>query len=1809
MPSTLIAAYTAVSTYLATSAVAAFAARTLLTIGISKLVSNRAGNNAAGTSNSGARVQLPPDTSNKLPVVYGKAYIGGNVIDAKLSEDQKTMWYVLALAEHTDTTAGSSYSFGDIYLDGRLVEFDLVDETKVIKLITNSDPPQEDTKISGNYYIYLYNNGSSSGQNTAQTAIQVLQDSEIPVDARWTSTDTMTNCAFMIVKVIYDQNKNVTQIPQQIKVELTNSINSPGAVIKDYLLNERYGCGIPLANIDTASLTALDTYSQEQITYTPVGGGSATQDRYQINGPVNVGDNCLNNLQQLTDTCDSWLQYSEMTGQWRVVINQSYTDYTTFNDLYIVNSSNLIGGIDVNPIDLNGTYNSIEVQYPNYNINDQYDYRIIDLVDFEPGIISPNEPNNQLKIQYVQVNNYIQAAYLGLRRMLQSREDLIITFTTDYSGIQTEAGDVIRVTLAEYGWTDKLFRVSQVSEAKIEDGSLGARITAFEYNDTIYVDDPIQDFIPEANTGLQDPTIIGTPSAPIITNVITSAAIPSFDVETTVPSTGIVNSMEFWYDYAFANSTPSNYANFRLFDTQYFSTGPIFPANSNVSTTVTGLPTTDAGYAYYFATRAAGSMTKSSYSNIGSAQTWNPIITATVTGQNFQTQFLPSPVSVPLDANGTPIFANVVISLYGLSGASQVDFEPNVANLNNNEWTVNGALILSGISNVGNATLATGSSGDYAVFDVSNAVMTANVATITVPIEYKDNSGNTFISPPAIVNVNKQGTGTPGERGIVTLAYVPLANTVDPITANDAVLTTAFDTTTGYSGPITGDGAVFFNNYGGNAVSSSRRYDEANSVPKWTFVTLQVPGTVITNSSISTNQIIANTITANNIAANTITSSRIAAGTITANNIASNTITGNNIFANTITTNNIAANAITTDKLNALSVTTGKLAAGAVTAVKIQALTITANEIAANTITGNQIAANSISGAKITAGTLNADRITAGSITSNEIQANSVNADRIISGSITTSRLAANVIQAGYIGANAVTVGSIAANTITSDTIQANAITSNAIAAGAITTNKMTANSINGNVITVATLNGNTITANTLFGNAIIANTLSGNVIQANTLFGNRIIANTLLGDAIIANTLYGNSIIANTLNGNVIQANTLNGDKIIANTLYGNSIIANTINGNSIISNTISGNSIIANSFTANTINGNSIVAGSISGNSIVANTIDASRIQAFTLTSGQIQAGGIVAASIAANTITYENLVIGAVTQAKTNVSPPQIIPQPFFNFAPGAGQPWPDNTRCILPTGGVTVVPTTDPTSSANVEYVEGSRIMVGYTAKIWSDNPAQNLVEIWKSGAQTVWDRGFNTVRHTYNTSGNSSQSTYQYIFAYGYSPTGLDWVSKDGGNSWTEYNASPTTNTVTGGVTIAGSYSGGNLQIQTAIVGPLQDDETIGTNLIQYGYRYPYGNGGELLWEESGALGMRYRASSGGTVVTEYKNSFNSIEFAPATGGNGFPYVSSSGSTVSETIITGNSGDIFWRTQAGIEVDNSGALPWARESVPGLLKNMYASYSNRLQTSSQGYTAIVVGQTGSILRARRSKGTSLYSAQWSAKPVYVLGNTSNPVLTDLYGIAGDDTDGSTGTSVWVAVGQYGMIQVSTNDGQDWTQVVSPVASNLNSVRYCNGTWVIVGDFNVILTATNPLGTWTENFSYSSPDNPNLYTIDYSYEWDRINIGGDGVIVTANRSTLLFVAPSGPDFGPSETYDLTRLTFFGSNPDPFDNTAGNTAQQINNGTIVTGTVIDTSYVAGQETTYYLVVGNMGGNTVSAGQSFLQATEFKR
>jgi hypothetical protein len=573
---------------------------------------DNAGLNSAA-ANPGSRVQAGPAGDNKIPVVYGAAWVGGIVVDMSITTDNQQLYYVLALSEVTNTETGGTpdtITFGDVYFGGKKCMFDSVDQYKVTGLLDESTGVVN-TAVAGKLEIYLYRNGSSSGANTTQTAIQVMQATGLTYT--WDATKLMTNCAFAIVHMTYSQNANLTGL-QATKFKLTNSRYRPGDCFNDYLTSSRYGAAIPVAGVDTASLTALNIYSDEAFPYTTYDSGTTTQTRFRFDGTLDTNQTIMNNMQLMASCCDCLIKYNEITGLWGVIV-QKPAYLAVFN----LTDSNMISSIQVTPTDLASSYNIAEVKFPDSTNQDAFNTATFNLAVINPTLLYPNEPVNKQSINLSLVNNNVRAQYLANRFLEAAREDLQIKVSITYVGLQLEAGDIVTVTSVNYGWAAKLFRIGQVVENFGDDGVISASLTLMEYNPAVYDDINITQFTPAPNTGIGSPLGFGTLTAPVVVNLQPTTTNPSFGVVVTAAASGITQYAEVYYS---AYASPSSDAQ-RIFagTTAVNPSGsPYTPGASMGTVTLSNIPNGD----WYFAVRMVNSLGKSVFSGSSDVLRWRP---------------------------------------------------------------------------------------------------------------------------------------------------------------------------------------------------------------------------------------------------------------------------------------------------------------------------------------------------------------------------------------------------------------------------------------------------------------------------------------------------------------------------------------------------------------------------------------------------------------------------------------------------------------------------------------------------------------------------------------------------------------------------------------------------------------------------------------------------------------------------------------------------------------------------------------------------------------------------------------------------------------------------------------------------------------------------------------------------------------------------------------------------------------------------------------------------------------------------------
>ena len=630
---------TAAAAFIGESGIGSALVRIMVAYGLSRLVNGTTGSsNTPATQDAGVRLQTNPDTTNPIPLLYGSSYFGGKVTDAQLVDSNKTMWYCLTLCEATDAhtfstdpTTGHTQpvvnKIDEIYMNNNRVVMQADGVT--VDYVYNSDNII-DHNPNGLVQIYLFNNGSGTPvMPTDYTGTATVTATANTLMPGWSTDHRMTNLTFALIKLTYNSSKNITALPT-FNFKVSNNLYRPGDAIFDYLTRSVSGANLPTSQINWASISLLNAYSEQLVSYTDESDGQTkTLQRYQINGLINPSISIFNNLQSMANASGCFINYDITGGQWGVILNKNDTPALNFND------TNIIGGITVTGTSLDSMYNAIEVSYPHRQLQSQMDTIRIDIPTDNPTYRNPTEPPNVLKVSLNMLDEPLQARELAFIELYQNRMDQVVTFTTDYSMIQAQSGDVITITNTVYNWTNKQFRVIRVREIESDAGGLAVEITAQEFNSGVYTASgtALRPGLPTTTLNIPDVGVIGIPPTPTYTSANNNAS-PSITITGSTPS-GIVDRFEFWI-------SDNGGSAFTLLGSKTNSNGEVYAQGTNLTFTDFVLP---AG-TYRFKTRGCNSTVDGPFSSASTDITWAPVPTinsaSTVTSSGALGSILPA---------------------------------------------------------------------------------------------------------------------------------------------------------------------------------------------------------------------------------------------------------------------------------------------------------------------------------------------------------------------------------------------------------------------------------------------------------------------------------------------------------------------------------------------------------------------------------------------------------------------------------------------------------------------------------------------------------------------------------------------------------------------------------------------------------------------------------------------------------------------------------------------------------------------------------------------------------------------------------------------------------------------------------------------------------------------------------------------------------------------------------------------------------------------------------------------------------------
>jgi hypothetical protein len=781
-------------------------------------------------------------------VVYGTARVSGPIVYASSSGDSKQFLHlVIPVAGHR--------------VDGPLALW-INDER--IEWVNG-------VYTTGRYADRLRTFFAAGEQTTANAELVADMGGE------WTADHVLRGTAYMYVRLEYDRDVFANG-PGALSVELrghnqildprtngTGYSNNPALCILHYLTSAD-GLACSADELDLASFIAAANICDELVT---IAAGGATQKRYTLDGAFSLDATPLDIIDDMLTSCAGTLVYVQ--GQYRLYAGayDAPTDTLTASDLAgeieLVTKPprrelfNTVRGTFINP-----ARNWQASEFPAYS---------------ETAIVTADGETITRDVEWPFTTDEIRAQRLAKLTLRRAREALTVRVPVKYAGIRYCVWQTLNVTLADFGWTNKPFRIVSWSF----DASSGIiNLTLREESAASY----------SWQFGDASPL----PLAPD-TDLVNPLAIPAPSTVTVTPSTALQADgsvapalVVTWAPSPFAFLV-GHEVEWQLANTHRVTEG--------------GTPrATEAGPARATEAFAVNSTEVPAGTN-------RHIIAPVLVGTNFSVR-VRGVTGIARGAwSGTSTGAGAadVTAPDAPTGLDATGLTRSISVT----WTLPTAPDLAAVEVWENTTSSP--AGRYFVGETrGTGFLRTGLAPNTARwfwVRARDLSGNVspFVGPAFAASV--QITGDDIQDAIIN--STKFANTIEPVGLVASVPAvkgsnpnTIFNTT---------DGKLYRWNGAAFVSAGASSFSELDG---------QITQTQIADGAISTPNLAANAVTADKITANAVTAGKIAAGAISATELAAGAITSEKIAANAVT-----AEKISVASLSAISATVGTLQSAA----------------------------------------------------------------------------------------------------------------------------------------------------------------------------------------------------------------------------------------------------------------------------------------------------------------------------------------------------------------------------------------------------------------------------------------------------------------------------------------------------------------------------------------------------------------------------------------------------------------------------------------------------------------------------------------------------------------------------------------------------------------------------------------------------------------------------------------------------------------------------------------------------------------
>jgi len=432
------------------------------------------------------RTQMIKQPTQPRRFVYGKTRVSGVLVHAESTDDDKKLHLVIAVATHQIN------SFETIYLNDRA-------------LTLNSNG----VVTSPNRYANKVRIKTKLG-----SASQTAQSDLVSESSKWTSDHKLSGIAYIYARLDFDIDAfpngipNISALVEGKKVfdprtSTTAFSANPALCIRDYLTETTYGVGASASEINDTAFIAAANACDEDVTL--AAGG--TEKRYEFHGTMQTSNSPKKILEEMVTSCGGFISY--VNGKFSVKVAEYDAPTITLTE------DNIIDQIGMQTRrSKRDNFNAVKGVFAPTSTNYiAADYPAITSSTFET---EDGGERRFLNYNLPYTTSSKMAQRLAKIALFRNRQQVTLQLVCDMTAFDLSVGDNVNVTIARFGFNQKVFQVVEWN-LTIKSDENGAPIQAVhlflrENNSTVYDWDAEEADFLQDNTDLPDPFDITAPT-------------------------------------------------------------------------------------------------------------------------------------------------------------------------------------------------------------------------------------------------------------------------------------------------------------------------------------------------------------------------------------------------------------------------------------------------------------------------------------------------------------------------------------------------------------------------------------------------------------------------------------------------------------------------------------------------------------------------------------------------------------------------------------------------------------------------------------------------------------------------------------------------------------------------------------------------------------------------------------------------------------------------------------------------------------------------------------------------------------------------------------------------------------------------------------------------------------------------------------------------------------------------------------------------------------------------------------------------